>query len=81
MCLVDPQATQHFAESLAVMARWTEIVFVSSLDDSRSEDEKHQIVNSLYQQYKESIMESPQDHALDMVQAVLHVAKGKVGTP
>jgi len=66
----------RFAESFVPTTRsWSETVFLSALDNTRSAHERHQIVDHLYDRYVERVKTHPDGHAMDYVHVYMVVRK------
>lgn len=54
---------------------WSETVFFNSLDTTRSEQERREIVERFYQSYVHRVCEDPTGHAMDYVHIYMVVSK------
>jgi hypothetical protein len=69
-------SAREFAESYVPTLRsWSEAVFLSGLDETRPMEERHQIVDTFYQRYKDRVASDPSGHAMDYVHCYLAVKK------
>lgn len=56
---------------------WTNHVFESALSETRPEAEKAEILDKLYQNYKDEIVASPRNHGSDYVLLLMHIEKAE----
>lgn len=67
---------ERFAVSYVPTLRtWSETVFFGSLDPSRSEEERGDIVERFYSSYVDLVRENPKGHAMDYVHIYMVVSK------
>ena len=55
--------------------RWGHHAFYSGLSDSRSDEEKTELVEEMWRKYEDRVAEAPEEHALRAVYAYLCVKK------
>lgn len=48
---------------------------IAALSESRPESERRAIIDEFYQIYEKKIAENPDDHSLDLVQAIIVIEK------
>lgn len=58
-----------------LLANLINVILVLGLSDSRSDDEKTQIVNQFYDRYESLVAKNPDDHASDFVTAYIVIHK------
>jgi len=67
---------ERFAVSYVPTLRtWSETVFFGSLDPSRPEEERRDVVERFYQSYVDLVRDDPAGHAMDYVHIYMVVAK------
>lgn len=68
-------AAGHALNYVPTTRTWSNSTFLAGLDGSRSEEEKHALVDELFHRYGERVAASPADHAMDYTHAYLHAEK------
>ena len=72
-------SAREFAVSyIPTLRSWSEAVFVSGLDNSRTPEERHALVDEFYKRYEDQVANDPDGHAMDYVHCYL--AMRKVGS-
>jgi hypothetical protein len=72
-------SAREFAVSyIPTLRSWSEAVFVSGLDNSRTPEERHALVDEFYNRYEDRVANDPDGHAMDYVHCYL--AMRKVGS-
>ena len=72
----DPGAAKAHAKWYVPTTRtWSNSVFRSALDSSRSEAEKDEIVDEMFRRYEADVAVAPQDHGMDYIHAHIHIQK------
>lgn len=71
----DADAAAFAAAYVPTLRSWSENVFFSGLDESRSEAERHAIVERFFQSYIDLVRQNPAGHAMDYVHAYMSVRK------
>ncbi|KAK3744752.1 hypothetical protein QZH41_013300 [Actinostola sp. cb2023] len=69
----DPKA--HAKWYIPTLRTWSNSTFLSGLSDSRSAEEKADIVDELFQRYESEVAKAPEDHGMDYVHAYIVVQK------
>ena len=54
---------------------WSNSTYISGLSDSRSPEEKAQIVDEFFSRYEDEVAAAPADHAIDYVHAYIVMEK------
>jgi len=69
-------SNREFAVSyIPTLRSWSETVFATALDESRSPDERAGLVDEFYQCYEDLVAENPGGHAMDYVHCYLEIEK------
>ncbi len=68
-------ARKHAQWYVSDVRRWAHYVLYSGLSDSRSDEEKTELVEELFTKYEERVAAAPEKHALRAVFAYIHVRK------
>ena len=67
---------REFAVSyIPTLRSWSETVFATALDQSRTTNERADIVDLFYQRYEDLVAEKPDGHAMDYVHCYLAIEK------
>ena len=68
----EHQDAERFSyEYVPTLRSWSEPTFVSGLKDSRSAEEKAEIVDTFYERYRQRVEQAPKGHAMDYVHIYL----------
>ncbi len=66
----------RFAKAyIPTLRSWSEPTFVNGLSDTRSDEEKAEIIDTFYDRYQNTVAESPKGHAMDYVHIYLVCSK------
>ena len=68
-------ARKHGKWCVSDIRRWNNHTFYSGLSDSRSDEEKTELVKELWRKYEDIIAEAPEEHSVRIVHAHLRVKK------
>ncbi len=71
----DNAARKHAKLYVSDARRWSHHAFYSGLSDSRSDEEKTELVEELWGKYEDMVAEAPAEHASRTVYAYLRVRK------
>ncbi|XP_068686578.1 uncharacterized protein [Montipora foliosa] len=69
----DPK--EHARWYVPTTRTWSNATFVSALSDSRTSEEKANIVEELFQRYEKEVAKRPEDHGMDYVHAYMVIEK------
>ncbi|KAJ7377998.1 hypothetical protein OS493_025316 [Desmophyllum pertusum] len=69
----DPKA--HAQRYIPAVRTWSNATFTSGLSDSRSPEEKENIVDELFKRYEHEVVKRPEDHGACHVLAYMVIAK------
>lgn len=69
----DPK--EHARWYVPCTRTWSNATFVSALSDSRTSEEKANIVEELFQRYEKEVAKRPEDHGLEHVHAFMVIEK------
>lgn len=74
----DPEAAKKHAKWFVPTTRtWSNHTFYAGLSESRSEQERNQIVDLFFQRYEDLVAKAPEDHAMYYIHAYMHIEKVK----
>ena len=74
--LGDKDAAKKFAqEYISCIRSWSNSTFVGALSDSRSDEEKADIMEQFWRKYKNKVTEAPEEHGYSCVFACVRVRK------
>lgn len=68
-------AEGHALNYVPTTRTWSNSTFLAGLDASRSEEEKHALVDELFRRYSQRVAGSPSEHAMDYTHAYIHAEK------
>ncbi len=71
----DNPVRKHAKLYVSDARRWGHHAFYSGLSDSRSDEEKTELVEEMWRKYEDRVAEAPAEHALRTVYAYLRVRK------
>ncbi len=71
----EEAARKHAQWCVSDLRRWCNHAFYSALSDSRSDEEKTELVEEMWRKYEDRVAEAPEEHALRIVSASLCVRK------
>ncbi len=74
--LGDHEAARKHAQSyMPNMKRWGNHTFYAGLSDSRSDEEKAELVEEMWSKYEDMVAEAPEEYGVTFVQAYVRVCK------
>ncbi len=68
-------ARKHAKLYVSDLRRWSHHAFYSGLSDSRSDEDKTELVEEMWRKYEDRVADAPEEHALRAVYAYLRVRK------
>ncbi len=74
--LGDQEAARKQAQRYVPnLKRWSNYTFYAGLSDSRSDEEKAELVEEMYRKYEDMVAEAPKEHGENFVHAYVRVRK------
>ncbi len=68
-------ARKHAQRYVPNMKRWSNYTFYAGLSDSRSDEEKTELVEEMWSKYEDVVAEAPEEHEMNFVHAYIRVRK------
>ena len=76
MFLGDQEAVRKQAQRYVPnLKRWSNYTFYAGLSDSRSDEEKAELVEEMWTKYEDAVAEAAEEHGMNFVHAYVRVRK------